>query len=145
MAETSFRISLETPQTYHINLSEQVRHTIGLASPVPFGMAKLTIDTSSHWAERIDYVPIKGEIIVYSDRRIIDGIPYPGIKIGDGNAYAVDLPFVGDDFSGIITDIINSHINDTVMHISSSDRDNWNRKISCRIDGERLILEGSDL
>ena len=132
-------------KTFRIYLSDQVRHTIGLTSPVPFGMAKLSIDTSAHWAERLDYVPAKGEIIVYSDRRTINDVPYPGIKIGDGNAYVVDLPFAGDDTSNIITDIIESHINDTVIHVSSSDRDNWNRKISCRIDGERLILEGSDL
>ena len=53
---------------------------------------KATVDTTDGWMQRRKYVPFRGEIIVYSDRNVIDGMDYPGIKIGDGMAYVVDLP-----------------------------------------------------
>ena len=144
MGTSSFRISLAAPQAHQIKLSEQVLHAIGVTSPVPYGTARMTIDTSAHWSERIDYVPQVGEIVVYSDRRVVDGVPYPGIKIGDGKAYVVDLPFAGDDSNQIIADMISSHINNEEVHLVPGERDNWNSKVSCSIDGERLILEGMD-
>lgn len=125
-------------------MSDQVLHSIGVAPAIPHGMAKLTMDTTAHWAEKLTYIPQRGEIIVYSDRQIIDGVEYPGVKIGDGKAYCVDLPFVGDDSNNAIIDLINNHINDTDAHLVPGERDAWNRKVSCSIDGERLILEGMD-
>lgn len=61
------------------------------------GNANIIVDTTAHWNERREYVPKRGLIVVYSDRNVIDGVNYPGVKIGDGAAVVGDLPFLGDD------------------------------------------------
>ena len=83
-------------------------------------------DTTANWAARTDYVPKSGEIIVYTD--YFDGSP--GIKIGDGNAYVVDLPFLDED----IRDSMEDHINNTIVHITQEERDRWNDKVSCTLE-----------
>ena len=145
MGTSSLKISLLTPQVHQINLNRPLMQAIGLTTPVPYGTAKLTIDTSANWSERITYVPKKGEIVIYSDRRVINGTSYPGIKIGDGMAYVIDLPFVMDDSVDLILDLLYDHINDMDTHIYPEERTEWNDKVSCDIDGERLILERNDI
>lgn len=54
------------------------------------------------------------------------------MKIGDGLAYIVDLPFVTDFLENTIT----THINDGVIHISSAERSYWNSKVSVGVDSE---------
>lgn len=144
MPTPPYKITLQSPQTHHIQMPEQVMHAIGITSPLPYGAARLTMDTTENWAKRLDYIPQRGEIVVYSDRRVIDGVPYPGIKIGDGKAYGIDLPFAGDDSSNIILGFLNNHINDADVHLVPGEREHWNSKVSCSINGERLILEGMD-
>ena len=59
----------------------------------------------------------------------------PGIKVGDGNAYLIDMPF---------TDCLyKQHIEDTVSHITAAERTAWNNKVRCymdTLDEERLIF-----
>ena len=43
------------------------------------------IDTSANWAKATSFVPLKGEIVIYSDLN--------QIKIGDGINKINDLPF----------------------------------------------------
>ena len=43
----------------------------------------------------------------------------PGFKIGDGNAYLIDKPFLSDD---IRMTLIN-HINNGTIHITAEERD----------------------
>jgi len=50
----------------------------------------------------------------------------PNFKIGDGNAYLVDKPFVGDD----IRDLLEEHIEDAGLHIQPGERDFWNNKLN---------------
>lgn len=50
----------------------------------------------------------------------------PGIKIGDGNAYLIDKPFVGDD----TRDMLVEHINNQVIHITAEERQEWNDKLN---------------
>ena len=42
-------------------------------------------DTSANWAKAVNFVPLKGEIIIYSDTY--------QIKVGDGATKVNDLPF----------------------------------------------------
>ena len=96
--------------------------------------------TQEDWLNRADYIPKKNEIIVVTDKyiRIEDGITkfVPGIKIGDGNAYAIDLPFVTDG----VEQKLDAHIADRNVHISASDRMFWNRKLNFTINDDNLIL-----
>ena len=102
--------------------------------------ARALVDTTENWQKKTSYVPIKGEIIVYSDRNVIDGQNYPGIKIGDGLAYVVDLPFVGEEITANIIEILNEHILNINAHVSEEDRSFWNNKLNYAIDGEKLIF-----
>lgn len=81
--------------------------------------------TSAEWAALTTLVSMPGEVYVYSDGGTdAQGNPIPMIKIGDGNAYVVDLPFTtAIDF-----------------RITQADIDNWNGKVSVRIEGDRLIF-----
>lgn len=81
--------------------------------------------TSAEWAELITLQSRVGEIYVYSDGgEDAEGNPIPAIKIGNGNAYVVDLPFA----TGVD------------MRITDEDIENWNNKVAVRIEGDRLIF-----
>lgn len=70
-------------------------------------------------------IPEKGTIFVYSDYKTIDGTKYAGIKVADGLAYLIDLPFVGDD---IALEIAN-HIDNDTIHVTSTEKQFWNNKV----------------
>ena len=141
MAGTNLRIVLNTQNAFKLSLSEPVSQQIRLvnASAGSFS-GKISIDTSEEWSKKTAYIPKKGEIVIYSDRHVVDGVNYPGIKIGDGLAYVVDLPFFGDEVTNMIVDILNDHINNAQIHVSASDREFWNSKINVEMDGESLVL-----
>ena len=85
----------------------------------------VAVKTSAEWSELTTLQSRQGEIYVYSDgAEDTEGNPIPMIKIGDGNAYVVDLPFA------TATDI----------RITDEDIQNWNNKVSVRADGETLIF-----
>ena len=85
----------------------------------------VAVKTSAEWALLTTLQSKQGEIYVYSDgAEDTEGNPIPMIKIGDGNAYVVDLPFA------TATDI----------RITDEDIQNWNDKVSVRADGETLIF-----
>jgi len=99
-------------------------------------------DTTANWNSKLSYIPEKGDIIIYTDKGTIyeDDTTklVPGVKIGDGLAYCVDLPFVGDD---MVSDLI-KHINDNIRHIAQQERIRWNNKVNCQdtVQDETLIL-----
>ena len=93
-------------------------------------------NTTAGWGENPNYVPRKGEIVLYTDHAKTEGKTVPAIKIGDGNAYVADLPFVGDD----LRDTLLAHILDTTAHVSDNDRAFWNNKLNCEMDGEELLF-----
>jgi hypothetical protein len=93
-------------------------------------------ETSEYWNSQNNLVGEKGHIYIYSDyaKTEIDGnqLSVPNIKIGDGNAYLIDSPFV----STSIEDLLNLHITDTIKHITEQDRKLWNEKVRCYLDSE---------
>ena len=93
-------------------------------------------DTTANWNIQYDFIPMAGSIIIYSDYASVDGVNVPNIKIGDGLAYLVDLPFVSDDLRQIIT----SHISNNVMHVTAAEKDFWNNKVTCYVE----LIEGND-
>ena len=99
----------------------------------------ILIDTTSNWNTKITFIPKRGDLIFYSDKATnSDGINIPGLKIGDGSAYCIDLPFLGDD----VFAALNSHISNTIIHITTEERVSWSNKINCEdsVDNETLIL-----
>lgn len=92
---------------------------------------KIFSDSTINWQANSSFIPQKGDIIIFFDKTTIvkDGheIEIPGFKIGDGKAYNIDLPFVGDD----IIEPLLLHINDDVRHITAQERTFWNNKLNC--------------
>lgn len=104
--------------------------------------AKIEVRTTEEWNNLRQYIPDANRIIVYSDKSIVDGVPVPGIKIADGMAYVVDLPFVGDDLTAEFMHALEEHINNRQIHITEEERQFWNNKINYNVNevSENLIL-----
>lgn len=95
-------------------------------------------DTTTHWNNARGFVPMAGEVIIYDDYQIktwqveeygeivtkTENIP--GIKIGDGNAYVQDLPFVDED----LRDKLMTHINNSEIHTTLAEKLFWNNKVN---------------
>ena len=91
------------------------------------GFAGIEFGTTSYWNTRPLYVPPQGMLVVYSDySKTSSGVDVPNFKIGDGNAYLVDKPFVGEDVRGILE----AHVNDLSIHITEQERQKWNNKLN---------------
>lgn len=66
------------------------------------------IDTTANWAKATNFVPKKGEIIVYSDG---GGTGVPKMKVGDGTTVVGSLEFITatvPDASDIVSGIVNT-------------------------------------
>lgn len=102
---------------------------------------KLRRDTTANWASHPDFIPMNGEIIIYTDHELRTTGGYsPGVKIGDGNAYLIDLPFVGEERRDSILAALEAHEKDSIIHITQGERNFWNAKLNCVVSGEELIL-----
>ena len=95
---------------------------------------QLKRDTTANWNAARGFVPMAGEVIIYTDydsyQKEINGriktILIPGIKIGDGGAYVQDLPFVDED----LRDTLMDHINNMDLHVTLGEKTFWNNKIN---------------
>lgn len=98
--------------------------------------SKIFYATTAEWREQTTLVSIEGAIYVWSDyRKDENNKDVPGIKIGDGLAYVLDLPFLDETFL--------EHIQDTTIHVTSTEKEFWNNKVRCylsNIDGEALVF-----
>ena len=91
-------------------------------------------DTTAHWNDAHDFIPLMGEIIVYTDYKTIQKeiggetttVNVPGIKIGTGNAYVQDLPFTDTDTRNTLL----QHIEDMDMHTTLGEKMYWNNKVN---------------
>ena len=103
------------------------------------------LDTTENWNARVGYIPLRSDIIVYTDHGQMDDgygnmIDVPGVKIGDGNAYLIDLPFVGADVRYQILQELRAHSGNTLIHVTPEDRAFWNNKLNCTVNNGNLIL-----
>lgn len=97
------------------------------------------------WDSNINMISQKDVLYIYSDYKKIekDGqeILLPGIKIGDGKAFLIDLPFVGGDSNSEFEQQILDHINNDVIHVNLEEKNFWNNKLNCELtDNGNLIF-----
>ena len=103
-------------------------------------------DITANWNARRDFVPLDGEVIIYQDHKSFvnsEGktIYVAGIKIGDGNAYLIDLPFIETDTDVTeLTEELRAHEADTTAHVTAMERQFWDNKLNCEIENDTLIL-----
>lgn len=66
---------------------------------------KIIYDTTDNWNSQSDLIPDSGTLVVYLDKYSYekDGetVYVPGIKVGDGSAYLIDLPFITDRIENV--------------------------------------------
>lgn len=98
--------------------------------------------TSAMWRANPTFVPYMGQLVVWADKGTGLHPEDLGIKIGDGSAYNLDLPFVGDAALSRITALISAHVNDASAHVSGEDRRRWDNKVTTgdAVAQENLII-----
>lgn len=98
-------------------------------------------NTSEYWRMNPTFVPLDGEVIIYTDYQIVNGRNVPAIKIGDGKTAIVSLPFViGNNSSDEALAALHEHMNDSGVHVTSAEKFFWNNKLNYRFEGESLIF-----
>lgn len=107
-AEDEHLVTVQTLQNYlNANLDKQIL----------FG-------TTAEWDAQSQLQSAANTIYVYKDhKRDSQNRAIAGIKVGDGNAYLIDLPFTDE--------VEMEHISDTDIHITAAERLAWNNKVSC--------------
>lgn len=98
--------------------------------------------TTAYWNSDKTRIAEKGIIYVYSDYAKTTAfgggeLDVPGIKIGDGTSYLIDMPFA----QGEVNAEVISHIENQKIHVSDDDRKRWDqRELNIEISGENLTL-----
>lgn len=99
--------------------------------------------TVEEWNSDKNLISQKGTLYIYNNYKVIkdeddNEIFLPGIKLGDGKAYLIDLPFLNTD---PLDEQILDHINNNVIHVSLEDRRFWNNKLNLvQPESQTLIL-----
>ena len=102
-------------------------------------------DTTLHWNQARGFIPLAGEAIIYTDyktiRKEVDGemknVFVPGVKIGDGQTYVQDLPFVDTE----LRDRIMEHINNENIHVTLQEKLFWNNKLN--VNDNMELVDGA--
>ena len=90
------------------------------------GTQEVYYNTTAGWNAQTTLVSQAGVIYVYSDYKVEGGKNIPNIKIGDGLAYVVDLPFMN-------------------MDVTEAQKAFWNNKVTTvdSVQNETLIFTRS--
>lgn len=142
----------ETPSRQQLNSGENISTLFGkikkfLAdlNPIAFDGIDIPIHygTTEYWDSQTMLIGEKSHIYVYTDYTTTEyngnSVFVPNIKIGDGNAYLIDNPFITTS----IEDLLQLHIEDNIKHITEQERAIWNNKVSCHLsndDSETVVF-----
>lgn len=104
------------------------------------------VNTTEAWNAQTDLIGKAGHIYIYTDYASVVksgvAVDVPNIKIGDGNAFLIDNPFV----TASVDELLSLHINDISKHVTPVEKDSWNNKVRCYIsesDNENIIFTTS--
>lgn len=85
--------------------------------------------TTDEWNAQPSLKARAGAIYIYTDKQTDEqDNPIPSFKIGDGTSFLIDMPF-GDK-------LFWEHINDGTIHVTAEEKEFWNNKVRCQVDGE---------
>ena len=113
---------------------------------------QLKRDTTENWNNARGFIPMPGEVIVYTDyetktyeveeygEKVTKTVQIPNIKVGTGNAYVQDLAFVDEK----TRDILMAHIQDHDIHVTLQEKVFWNNKINVDDAAEQVSGELED-
>jgi hypothetical protein len=88
--------------------------------------------TSANWRSKPTLVSRSNTIYVYTDGYTKDAKNIARFKVGDGHTLLIEVPY---------TDMVfYDHVNDPIIHITQEEREFWNNKVSCNINGENIVF-----
>lgn len=127
--DAPLELSFLSDGPFGISFSEAQRVFVGVRS-----------GTTEYWNSQQTLIGEENVIYVYTDHqtktdRYGHVTDVPGIKIGDGKAYLIDLPFTDE--------IYLAHIGDASIHCTQAEKDLWNNKVRVlvsRLSPENLIF-----
>lgn len=91
------------------------------------GDCKVLYATTATWNSQPQLVSARGYIYIYSDyRQNGQGQNIAAMKVGDGSAYLIDMPFTDD--------LLYAHLANDIRHITQEEREFWNNKVRCYMD-----------
>lgn len=95
---------------------------------------QVLFNTTAGWSTQTTLVSDATTLYVYTDhQKDSGGNDIAGIKVGDGNAFVVDLPFIDAVYA--------EHVQDGTIHITDTERQFWNNKVRCYYAGtEQLVF-----
>lgn len=95
-------------------------------------------DTTDGWNSQPHLIAVRNAIYVYTDyQQTQDGqgntVFIPGLKIGDGTSYLIDMPFTDD--------LMVQHMANGDIHVTLEEKAFWNSKVRAyESDDENLVL-----
>lgn len=100
--------------------------------------------TKEQWNMNPALISEKDVLYIYTNYKTIekDGeeIVVPGLKVGDGKGYLIDLPFInsvgGEDLEQLLMDHINNHS----IHVTQEEKMFWNNKLNLSLHEENLVF-----
>lgn len=99
------------------------------------GLRIVLSDTRSAWNDNVWFIPKAGQIVLYTDYY---GTDKPAVKIGDGSAFLIDLPVVGEGLAEQVSAALGIHAADMNLHVSDAKRAFWDNKLNYEVSGEEL-------
>lgn len=133
------QLELGSTKSLTLDLTGSHRLSLGLTGQ-QINVVEVKMNTKAYWDNMISYIPKRGTIIVYTDYYVFEEKEYPAFKVGDGSAYLIDLPVVGNPIADELFQIIEDHIHNTSIHVSQHDREFWDNKLNVNINEETLEL-----
>ena len=111
---------------------------------VDLGLRPIYYGTRASWDQQAGLISEAGALYIYSDYKIVtsetgESTVIPGIRVGDGTTYLVDLPFISE--SNVQT-VIDS-LSESNSLVTPQDREFWDGKVSARVEAaspETLVL-----
>lgn len=102
--------------------------------------AQILSDTTENWNKKPQMISELNTVYIYVDHQTKadeEGKEtwVPGIKIGDGKAYLIDLPFTDE--------LMIAHMADLGIHVTAEEKEFWNNKVRTYMDtveGEQLVF-----
>ena len=105
--------------------------------------------TTAQWNAEI-FISEKDVLYIYTDYKAItkNNQEYflPGLKVGDGVSYLIDLPFLNENENSVFNQTVVDHMNNDTAHITEGQRTFWNDKLNydeSQLQNETLVLNRS--
>lgn len=128
----TLRLSEESDATINLDDSTDKALAMSVEQYIASGANQIKYGTTAYWSEQTDLVAEEGIVYIYSDYYTVDDVPVAGIKVGDGTSYLIDMPFITSQYD--------LHIANSSIHVSATDRENWDNKNRAYVESDNLIL-----